>query len=496
VTRRRRRICEAVDDAALLAQKPHRYWKRMQRLNRRSFLASSAALLAGPAFGRPVPREPPVSHNADVVIIGAGAAGIAAGRQLAAAGKSFIVIEATGRIGGRCLTETTTFGVPYDHGAHWLHMPLVNPVARLAAETGLDIYPAPPGQRARIGRRYARESEMEDFLAGIVRANRAIAEAASGGKDVPCAQALPSDLGDWRSTIDFVLGPHACSKDLAEISALDYSRFSDRDRAAAFCRQGLGTLMARLATQLPVQLATPASAIEWGGRSGIVVTTPKGRIGARAAIVTVSTDVLVTGKIEFSPALPKRHLDAAARLKLGSYDRVALELTDNPLSLRSDELVYEKSKDNRTAALFANVAGTTLCFVDVAGGFGRDLAAEGQTAMVEFAVEWLTRLYGTDIKRTVKRSHATRWDAEPWVLGAVSAAAPGGQPARKILMEPLRNRIWFAGEAAHETAWGTVGGAWESGERAAADLLAKMDKPQPSEPPTRKQRRQPRQRRR
>ena len=76
------------------------------------------------------------------------------------------------------------------------------------------------------------------------------------------------------------------------------------------------------------------------------------------------------------------------------------------------------------------------------------------------------------LRKVVKRSSATQWNNEPWVLGAFSAAAPGGQPSRKVLMESVNDRIWFAGEAAHETLWGTVGGAWESGERA-ADAVVK-----------------------
>ena len=108
------------------------------------------------------------------------------------------------------------------------------------------------------------------------------------------------------------------------------------------------------------------------------------------------------------------------------------------------------------------MSGSTLCMVDVAGKFGRDLAAQGEPAMVAFALEWLGGLYGTDLKKTVGRTAATRWNDEPWVMGAFSAAAPGAQSSRKVLMEPLGARIWFAGEAAHETMWGTVGGAWES----------------------------------
>ena len=85
-----------------------------------------------------------------------------------------------------------------------------------------------------------------------------------------------------------------------------------------------------------------------------------------------------------------------------------------------------------------------------------------------------TELYGNDVKKAIKRSQATRWNHEPRTLGAFSAAAPGGQGARRILMEPLQNTVWFAGEAAHETLWGTVGGAWESGERAADAVLRRL----------------------
>jgi monoamine oxidase len=456
----------------------------MKRLNRRSFLAASAAMTAAPALGAPVAPDSPAAKRSapapqaaprpgavDVIIVGAGAAGIAAARRLAAAGRRFAVVEAAGTVGGRCITDTALFGVPFDRGAHWVHMPDINPVAKLATQTGLDLYPAPPGQRVRIGRRYAREGEMEDYLGGTVRATTAIADAARKN-DLSCAQALPKDLGGWRSTIEFVLGPFGCAKDLAEVSALDFSRSAERD-IDLLCRQGFGALLAKLASGIPVELSNPVTRISWGARAGgVEVETARGQLKARAAIVTVSTNVLSAGKIQFTPDLPKRQLDAAAKLKLGSYDHVALELPGNPLGLRPDELVFEKSDSTRTAALFANASGTPLCIVDVAGGFGRDLAAKGDGAMFDFALSWLTGLYGTDIGKAVRRKHATHWNEEPWVLGAFSSAAPGGQPSRRVLMESLNDRVWFAGEAAHETLWGTVGGAWESGERA-ADAVVK-----------------------
>jgi monoamine oxidase len=310
---------------------------------------------------------------------------------------------------------------------------------------------------------------MEDFLAALVRANSAIATAARKS-DVACAQVLPKDLGDWRPTIEFVLGPYTCGKELSEVSTVDLARAGGRDNNA-ICRQGFGTVLAKLAAGLPLQLGTPVRTIEWWSRQRLEVATTKGVFLTGAAIVTVSTNVLAAGKLKFAPNLPKRHLDAVANLKLGSHDHVALEFQGNPLGLRADEVVFEKCESTQTAAILGNVSGSTLCVLDVGGNFGRDLSAKGQAAMIDFALTWLGGLYGTDIKSLVKRSHATRWNNEPWVLGATSSAAPGHQSARKVMTEPLQGRIFFAGEATHETLWGTVAGAWESGERAAAAVL-------------------------
>jgi len=432
--------------------------------SRRNFIAGVTALASAPALG-----AVSASGETDVAIIGAGAAGIAAARKVAAAGRRFALIEASDHIGGRCVTDTRIFGVPFDRGAHWVHMPDINPVAKLAGRSGLDLYPAPPGQKLRIGKRNAREGEMEDYLAAIVRANRAIQDAARGKVDVACMQALPKDLGDWRPAVEFVLGPFGCGKNLDEISAMDFARSLERD-VDAFCRQGFGALLAKLGAEVPVQLNMPVARVQ-STRNFVEIETARGRINARAAIVTVSTGVLAAEKVKFAPDLPPRQRDAIAKLSLGSYDHVALELKGNPLQLQNDDLVFEKATGPRTAALLANVSGTPLALVEIAGKFGRELAAQGEAAMVDFAAGWLADLYGADVKKAIGKTHATRWGRDPLALGAFSAAAPGGQGGRRVLMEPVRERLFFAGEAAHETLWGTVGGAWESGERAADAAL-------------------------
>jgi monoamine oxidase len=258
------------------------------------------------------------------------------------------------------------------------------------------------------------------------------------------------------------------------------------------CRQGLGSLMAKLGEQLPVSLSTPATRIAWSNRD-VSVETPAGKVAARAAIITVSSNVLVSGAIKFTPDLPKRQLDAASKLSLGSYDHIALQLPGNPLGLAPDEILIEQSSSARTAMMLANVGGSSLCVIDVAGSFGRDLSAQGEQAMTAFAVEWVAKLFGSEIKSAIKKTSATRWNAAPYILGAMSAAAPGAQASRGIMSEPIGN-VFLAGEATHETQWGTVDGAWDSGERAADAALRKIGPPPVAAPapPTKSSRRRAR----
>ena len=459
-------------------------------MTRRHFLSASAALAVTPVFSGGRAGAAPLPREADIVVIGAGAAGIAAARRIMAANRKVIVVEASNQIGGRCQTDVSTFDVPFDRGARWMHNPETNPMIKLARSAGLEITTAPQGQKIRIGRRNARPGETEEFLAALVRANRAIDDAARRF-DVSCASVLPKDLGVWADTAEFTLGASFSGKDLKDVSVVDKARAQDRNTAIA-CRQGLGTLIAKLGEQVPVSLSTPANRIVWGSRD-VSVETSAGKILARAAVITVSSNVLVAGNIKFASELPKRTLDAASKLSLGSYDRIALQMAGNPLGLARDDIVIEQSNSMKTALIYANIGGSSLCSIDVGGSFGRDLSAQGEAAMVAFAKEWLTKLFGSEVAAAVKKSSATRWNAAPFALGAMSAASPGGQSSRKVLSEPI-GCMYLAGEATHETLWGTIDGAWESGERAAEAALRRIGALRDSEPaerPAKSRRRAP-----
>ena len=377
-------------------------------------------------------------------------------------------------VGGRCITDTKIFGVPYDRGAHW---PLrrrhqsggeARRCRRDSTSTGRRPASACASAGAtRVKARWRTFSPASCAPTAPSRMRRARA-------DVACAQVLPE--GSRRMASDHRIRARPLQRAARNLPRCPPS--TSPARASATTVRSAARVWARcwrsLRPGFAVLLGDAGDDASNGGanRASRSKRAKRPVSDARAVIVTVSTNVLTAGKIKFAPDLPKRHLDAADKLKLGSHDHIALELTGNPLGLRADELVFEKVESRQTAAMLANMGGSHAlrgrrgrqvrprAFRQGRGGddrFRRSTGSAGSTAP-------------TSRSRSSAR-HATRWNNEPWVLGAWSAAAPGAQPARKVLTEPLSGRVFFAGEAAHETLWGTVDGAWESGERAADAVL-------------------------
>jgi monoamine oxidase len=432
-------------------------------VTRRQALGLTVAFAASPALGAVSSRQ------VDCAIVGAGTAGIAAARRLAQARRSYVVLEAANRAGGRAFTADGIFGIAHDRGANRLSAPANNPLVAFARSERFQVHEQPPYRRLYVGPREARDGEYDEFTAAVRRARRAIAAVGDIGRDVAAAGIL-SDLGDWEATVAFVLGPLACAKDLDEVSTVDLARAEERTDDV-LVREGVGTLLAAAAEPLAVERMSAVRRIDSRGRGVVTLETARGSVQARTVIVTASTNVLLSDKIRFEQPLPKRTLDALSRLSLGTYDRVVFELLGNPFRFGNDERVLFKTADRRTFALQGRVGGSDLAFADFAGGFGRELEGAADGAMIEFVRDNLAAHFGADAKKRVGRAEAVRWGKDPWVLGGFSAAAPGAAMSRRILMEPVHDRIFIAGEAAHETRWGTVAGAWASGERAADAAL-------------------------
>src|SRR5438477_2577590 len=441
-------------------------------LSRRGLLGGlgSAALLpllsrAGSA--QSFPTDP------DVVIVGAGAAGLVAARTLIAAGKSVVILEAMNRVGGRAFTESATFGVPFDWGCSWIQAADRNPLLPLAQEWGF----APVLHDLELDRVYygaaARrfsDAELRRTIAAeqrMVEINKRAAKARDGAVSSVITPSTPEE--EAAATYVFAMD---MAVDAGALSIRDWARQADL-APNYLVPNGLGNVVARLGDGLPVSLATAVRKIRYGG-AGVTVETEKGDVAAKICIVTVSTGALQTGFIRFDPKLPAWKETAITELPMGLLAKIPLLTDGERFGLSPFEDILYQRAGSQAVYFLAFPFDTNLLIGFVGGSFAWQLAAEGAEAATDFALESLRRLFGEKAASHVKKAEFTRWAQNPWTRGSYAAALPGKFGARAALARPVENRIFFAGEALGGEFAQTVGGAALSGEAAAKAVLKEI----------------------
>lgn len=436
-------------------------------ISRRRFLLGTAMAPLLPLTGRgAVEREP------DVVIVGAGAAGIAAAHVLAEAGVSFTLVEAGPRVGGRAWTDHRKFGVPFDTGAHWIMTPesnaAGNPYYERALASGYRFYRAPEQYRVFTPEGEANTSAMDDLWQAYDLVEGSIGRAGDRGRDVAAASVV-DDGGAWQQTAGFMIGPWSMAKDLADFSCTDWWNSLNQDDR--YCAAGYGTLVAEHAGDIPVSLETTVARIRWAG-SGVRVDTNQGTIRARAVIVTVSTGVLAAGGISFEPSLSSAKEESFHKISMGYYNHIALQFSEDIFGMGEDGYLFHQVTDsNEAIGTLTNASGTGVAYCDVGGSFARQLERDGNEAAADFAMERLRAMIGSDVDRHFVDAVATSWGTDPRFRGAYASAQPGAFPLRDVLREQVGDRIFFAGEACDQQMWATVGGADQSGTATARSVL-------------------------
>ena len=434
-------------------------------IDRRHFVSLCGAGLLAPAAAR-AQNAPPA--NPDVVIIGAGAAGIAAAHVLRAAGIGYVHVEAASRAGGRAHTETESFGVPHDRGAHWVQNRGRNPYFHRAKSGPYRFYEAPETYRIFARDRAATEAETAALWSVWDEVDAAIGAAGRRGEDVAPASVAPG-AGPWARTAWFGIGPWEMGKNMEDFSCVDW--WNSADSIDWYCAEGYGRLVAEHARDLPVELDTPATRIRWGGE-GVEVETPRGTIRARAAIVTVSTGVLSGGGIAFDPALPEEKEASFHAIAMGDYNHITLKFAADIFGLGADGYVlHQVDESDEAFGALTNASGTGLAYCDVGGRFARDLEKAGAAAAIDFVKGKLRALIGSEVDRQFQGAAVTAWTSDPLIRGCYASARPGGYAMRDVLRMPVAERIYFAGEACHSDLWATVGGADISGRDTARAVM-------------------------
>ncbi len=413
----------------------------------------------------------------DILVIGAGAAGIAAARAIRAAGRSVMVLEARGRIGGRVATDHR-FGVPFDLGARWLHNADDNPLTDHARAFGVTLTDSDAAreQVLLVGDRRATPEDEAEYDAAWDAFDAAVERRhAEGGPDVSLAEVAPT-AGAWDATVGAFQGDIISAAPLAELSLHDFA-----DNALhglnLLPEGGMAALLARLAEGLPLRLGAPVAALRWGGGQA-VAEGPFGTVRARAVICTLPTTVLVEGPLRFDPCLPPEVLEAAADLPLGAVVKVGFGAAgEDRLGLGPFSSVIRRIAPGEVLVATNFWAfGHPVASCHVGGHAAAALEREGDAAAEAFVMEELVRRFGGAVRRALRPGAlVTGWLRDPLSRGVYSHARVGRGGARGVLAAPLAGgRLVLAGEACHPTLSGTVGGAWRSGEAAARAALATL----------------------
>jgi monoamine oxidase len=440
----------------------------------------------------------------DVVVLGAGIAGLSAADWLARRGHRVLVLEARDRVGGRIDTRHQAgWPLPLEAGAEFMHG-LPPALERLRRELGL--------VRREVVQRHAQGDGRRLRAAGRAwaAAGKLLEALPRAGPDRSYAR-LRRERG-WQRLADarthqlalaFVEGFNAApAEKVSAISLGQQTEASARVEGDRLFRLvgGYGPLVAGLAARAvragaSQRLGAVVHRIVW--RRGQVEIHARSALGAplpgeiaRAAIVALPAGVLrgppgAPAGVRFSPSLPPGKRAALAGVRMGPVIRVLLRFRRLPGPLRERGFTFLHGRSGTFPTFWRAGADDEPVLVGWAAGPAAEaLAGADEPTRVQAALVSLGRTLRLGTGASAWRAVATElegwrvfdWQADPFARGAYSYLAPGALDAPALLAAPVAGTLFFAGEATHTAgATGTVHGAIETGTRAAAEAAAALD---------------------
>jgi monoamine oxidase len=409
----------------------------------------------------------------DVVIIGAGAAGLSAARALTGAGRRVCLIEARPRIGGRIHTlHVPDLPLPIELGAEFIHgetgttLGIVDAAALAVAQLPDDHWRVTNGRRERIANFW---ETLNGVRAKIGDRKRDI----SFSEFVKRRRELTPRVREL--ACEFVEGYHAAHADRISVSALRLADGEQEGTPKQFrIANGQDALMEWLRAGLDphhttLLLGTVADRVQWSD-GAVTVHCGAMRIRAEKLIVTIPIGVWKSGTLPFDPPLPEKER-AIEKLEAGHVVKITFRFRERFW----DDINFLHKAGNAIPVWWTSAPFRAPVLIGWAGGHAADaLLAESPDARIDRALHAMSDAWDVPRRRIdelVCGAFTHDWQSDPFTRGAYSYAAVGGANAHDALAKPLRKTLFFAGEATSRDQTGTVAGAIESGQRAAGEVL-------------------------
>jgi monoamine oxidase len=437
---------------------------------RRSFIARATlatAYCALPRVSYAAARKP------DVIVVGAGIAGLAAARRLSLRGARVMILEARNRVGGRLWSVRGHDGHVYDLGASWIHGERNNPITELADMHAIATSASPADVAFFDENRTMLDPGERDSLGGelLRKAKRLMrAEPESLGELIE-RSGVQRRLDQPERTL-FRSFLHSnieqeYAADISELSARHYDTDEAYDGPDWLITGGYDQLAHALARDLDIALDHRVDAIRWSGPR-IEVASRGTVFAAEYAIVTVPLGVLKAGLIAFDPPLPEEKSGSIARLGMGTLNKIWMRF---PEVFWPHAGWIERAIDPpQWAEFYAPSTRDPILIAFTCGAHARLVESLPDDAIARAAHAGLRACFGAFLPPPLE-VRATRWSSDPLAFGSYSYIAVGARPLDRRELGRSLGRLHFAGEACHTRYPATAHGAYLSGLEAADKIL-------------------------
>ena len=423
------------------------------------------------------------SRSAEVLVLGAGIAGLAAAKTLIDDGRSVIILEARNRVGGRIWTDNS-MGLPLDLGASWIHGVNGNPITKLATIFGVTtiatddengiVFKADGGEmsdkewykiEALFDDTYEEVAAMQDDTDDDMSLQQAFDQVVAD-RNLSQAELRGFNFYAYGET---ALEYGADPKNLSLWWWDADENFSGED---VIFPQGYNQITDGLARGLDIRLETVVKSVSYGD-GGVEVETSDGTFEAEQAVVTFPLGVLKKGSVRFEPPLPKSKQDAINRLNMGLLDKVYFKFPEVfwDEDIETISYVGERLGEWCEWLSFAPFTGQPILMAFHGGEKGIALENLSDNEIRAGAMTTLRVMFGNNIPEPVDMI-VTRWANDPYSYGSYSyiptLASPNDFDA---LFEPVDDVLFFAGEATSREQFANVHGAYLSGLAAADEMM-------------------------